>query len=183
MSLLNRPDPVKLVTSLISAESDCIARAIDSLSDMYGRADYISTVMPFEYTDYYTGEMGTGLKRRLVAFESLVQPDRLTEIKKSTNDMEAALSLDGKRRVNIDPGYISPGHLLLATGKPYAHRPYLGGGAYGDLTLIYRDGSFQGLEWTYPDYREPSMIGILTRIREKYLKQLGAMKRTPREAE
>lgn len=183
MSILHHPDPVKLVMSLISAESGRIAQVIDSLSASHGITDYISTFMTFEYTDYYTGEMGTGLKRRVIAFESLVQPGRLPDIKKSTNDLEAVLSRKGKRYVNIDPGYISAGHLLLATGKPYAHRPYLGGGVYGDLALIYRGRSFQAMAWTYPDYREPSMISVLTRMREKYLKQLAALKRRSQETE
>ncbi|MCK9230296.1 MAG: DUF4416 family protein [Syntrophales bacterium] len=181
MSLLSRPDPVKLVASMIFRESDWVTRAIDGMSDVYGKPDYISTVMPFDYTDYYTAEMGAGLKRRVVSFESLISPDGLPAVKKSTNGVEAALSRKDRRRVNIDPGCLSTGHLLLATGKPYAHRPYLGDGVYGDLTLIYRGGFFQELPWTYPDYREPSMISMLARIREKYLKQLAAVKRNPEE--
>jgi hypothetical protein len=63
-------------------------------------------------------------------------------------------------------------HLILATGKGYAHRPYLRDGIYADLTLIYRDKSFHSLPWTYPDYAGEEVIGMLTRIRGKYLMQL-----------
>ena len=52
-----------------------------------------------------------------------------------------------KRKINIDPGYISLGNLVLATGKPFAHRPYLGSGIYADLTLVYQRGGFHPLEW------------------------------------
>ncbi len=77
-----------------------------------------------------------------------------------------------KRRVNIDPGYVSQAHLILATGKGYAHRPYLRDGIYADLTLMYRDRKFHSLPWTYPDYAGEEMIGMLDRIREKYTLQL-----------
>jgi len=34
--------------------------------------------------------------------------------------------------VNIDPGYISLGKLVLASTKDHAHRLYLGEGVYGE---------------------------------------------------
>lgn len=177
MSLLHPPDPVKLLSSVISAHRALLDEGILQLAQRHGKPDYISDIMPFNYTDYYTREMGTGLTRRMVSFETLISPSDLPDIKNNTNEIEALHTLDNKRNINIDPGYISAGHLLLATGKPYAHRPYLRDGIYGDITLIYRDLSFQSQEWTYPDYGNPSMIAILTKIREKYLKQLAAMKR------
>ena len=82
------------------------------------------------------------------------------------------LSAEGRRRVNIDPGYLAKAHLILATGKGYTHRPYLRDGIYADLTLMYRDKTFHPLPWTYPDYAGGEVIGMLTRIREKYMLQL-----------
>jgi hypothetical protein len=79
---------------------------------------------------------------------------------------------DRKRRVNIDPGYISLAHLILATGKGYTHRPYLRDGIYADLTLIYIGKSFRSLPWTYPDYAEEGAIEMFNRIRAKYVAQL-----------
>ena len=79
--------------------------------------------------------------------------------------------------MNIDPGYIAKAHLILATGKGYSHRPYLRDGIYADLTLIYRNKAFQPLPWTYPDYASGEMIGMLTRIREKYFLQLKGKRR------
>jgi hypothetical protein len=62
--------------------------------------------------------------------------------------------------------------LILATGKGYSHRPYLRDGIYADLTLIFSDGTFRPLPWTYPDYAGRQMIGLLNRVREKYLLDL-----------
>jgi hypothetical protein len=62
--------------------------------------------------------------------------------------------------------------LILATGKQYSHRPYLRDGVYADVTLIFRDGSYNPLEWTYPDYAGRLITGMLNRVREKYLLQI-----------
>ena len=63
--------------------------------------------------------------------------------------MEGRFTEGGKRRLNIDPGYIAQAHLILATGKGFSHRPYLRDGIYADLTLIFQDGTFRSLPWTY----------------------------------
>jgi len=172
---MSDPQPaeaVKLIVSLFSGESHLLGDAMRALSEKYGKVDFISASAPFAYTDYYTKEFGSSLIRRLVSFDRLIRPDSLPDVKLWTNSLERRLSIEGRRRVNIDPGYIAKAHLLLATGKGYSHRPYLKDGIYADLTLIYRNKAFQSLPWTYPDYASGEMIGILTRIREKYGLQL-----------
>jgi hypothetical protein len=120
--------------------------------------------------------MGAELQRRLVSFEQLIAPDTLPEIKNATNLLEAARADEkGGRRINIDPGYISLAHVILATCKGFSHRPYLRDGVYADLTLIFRAHSFQALEWTFPDYGSAGMIALLNTLREKYLQQLRTM--------
>jgi hypothetical protein len=90
-----------------------------------------------------------------------------------TNRLEKKYAApDGNRRINIDPGYIRLEHVILATTKGYAHRPYLRGGIYADLTLIYRNKSFQPLEWTYPDYRQEEVIALFNQFRKRYLEDL-----------
>ena len=166
------PEAVKLIASLFSGDGRLLGDAVQALSERYGKADFISAPAPFTYTDYYEKEFGGSLIRRFVAFERLIRPESLPDVKLWTNALEKRLSAEGRRRVNIDPGYLAKAHLILATGKGYTHRPYLREGIYADLTLIYRDKSFHSLPWTYPDYAGGEVIGMLTRIREKYLLQL-----------
>jgi hypothetical protein len=166
------PEAVKLIASLFSGDADLLNAAVQALSEKYGKADFISAPAPFTYTDYYEKEFGSSLIRRFVAFEQLIRPETLPEVKLWTNALEKRLVAEGRRRVNIDPGYLAKAHLILATGKGYTHRPCLREGIYADLTLIYRDKSFHPLPWTYPDYAGGEVIGMLTRIREKYLLQL-----------
>jgi hypothetical protein len=35
--------------------------------------------------------------------------------------------------------------------------------------LIYRNKSYQPLEWTYPDYRQPEVIRLFNQFRKSYL--------------
>lgn len=172
MSKLKSPEPVKLILSMFSADRDLLGEILGKLSEKYGKTDFISEFIPFDYTDYYAREMGQSLVRRFASFEHLIRPESLPEIKIFTNSIEEKYSSNDKRRANIDPGYISKHNLILATGKNYAHRPYLGNGIYADLTLIYRNKTFQPLEWTYPDYAEEKIMEMFNRIRGKYLAQL-----------
>ena len=172
MSDLQPAEAVKLIASLFSGEGRLLGDALNALSERYGKADFISAPTPFAYTDYYAKEFGGSLVRRFAAFERLIRPESLPDVKKWRNGLEGRLSAEGKRRVNIDPGYLAKAHLILATGKGYTHRPYLREGIYADLTLVYRDRSFHPLPWTYPDYAGGEAIAMLLRIREKYLLQL-----------
>jgi hypothetical protein len=173
MSHPSPPTPVKLLVSLISGDAHLITGAAEELSQVYGKIDYMSACIPFTATTYYRAEMGEGLMRRLITFEDLLDPERLPEVKRYTDKLEAHYtSSEGNRRINLDPGYITLYQLILATNKRFAHRPYLKDGVYADLTLIYKEKSFQPLPWTFPDYGSAEMIGILNRLRERYHLQL-----------
>ncbi len=172
MSRPHPPQPVKLIASIVTGESALAETVISQLVEQYGKTDYRSPPLPFTYTDYYTKEMGGDLFRHLVSFEQLMAPDLLPSIKLFANDMEdASLRDDGTRRINIDPGYIALEHLILATCKPFTHRPYLADGVYADMTMVFRRGTFRKLEWTFPDYGSDEMIAILNKIRGMYHQQ------------
>jgi hypothetical protein len=161
--------------SLITASESAFAKVLGALRSVYGETDFVSPWMPFDWTDYYAPEMGSNLKRRIVAFCRLIAPDMLPSVKRQTHRMEQEHASQGKRVVNIDPGYVSGEHMILATTKAYGHRPYLSNGIYADLTLIYRKGSYEALEWTYPDYRQPKLVEMFNGIRKTYLSQLREM--------
>jgi len=40
------------------------------------------------------------------------------------------------------------------------------------LTLIYQEGGFKKLPWTYPDYADESMLSYLKNVRDKYIVDL-----------
>jgi len=164
--------PVKPVVSLILAKADLSGPVLRRLADYFGPPDLVGPCRPFTATEYYGGEMGPHLYRRLAAFLHLADPAHLARWKIFTNNVEAAFSLGGRRLVNLDPGYVAQERVVLATGKNYTHRLYLEQGIYGDLTLIYSQGGFQALPWSYPDYAAGEMPALLTLIRRNYLRQL-----------
>jgi hypothetical protein len=172
MSHPKEPEPVMLLASILAGEASLLGETIRELALRYGAPDYVSEVLSFDYTNYYAAEMGQSLVRRFVAFDGLIRPEELPAIKVETNTLEERSSEGGARRINIDPGYIAKQHFILATGKGFAHRPYIGRGIYADLTLVYRKETYRPLEWTYPDYRAERTIGMLNRLRKRYMIQL-----------
>jgi len=174
------PESAKLFMSLIALEDDLFHQGVKDLGSTFGKADYIGERVLFDFTDYYTQEMGNPLFRHFITFERLISIPTLPDIKQATNRLEEKYAgRSGNRRINIDPGYISLEHVILATTKGYTHRPYLRDGIYADLTLIYRKKSFQPLEWTYPDYRQERIITLFNQFRKKYLEDLRGGKRRP----
>jgi hypothetical protein len=173
VSLPRQPKAVKLVMSFIFKEEKDFASALSETDSRYGPVDFLSESLPFDFTTYYEPEMGKGLGRRIASFEPLISPGQLSGVKLWTNALEArSLNERGGRKVNIDPGYLAASKFILATGKDYSHRIYLGEGIYGDLTLIFQKGGFAPLPWTYPDYASQPLIGLLNLLRKRYLWQL-----------
>jgi hypothetical protein len=172
MSKPRRPAPAKLVIGCFTKEKDILGDVARKLSESFGPPDVTSRWLPFEHTDYYASEMGSPLFRRLMAFRELIQQDALADIKLLTNDLEGRFSTQGKRLVNIDPGYLLSERFVLGTGKNYAHRIYLRTGIYADLTLIHHKGRFQALGWTYPDYAGDAITRFLGSVRDRYLYQV-----------
>ncbi|HSO66345.1 MAG TPA: DUF4416 family protein, partial [Desulfatirhabdiaceae bacterium] len=93
-------------------------------------------------------------------------------IKILTNTIESDMSEHDRRTVNIDPGYLLRERFVLATGKNYAHRIHIGNGVYADLTLLYQNGGFQTLPWTYPDYAQQNIQKYLIMVRRKYIEDM-----------
>ncbi len=172
MSIPSEANPAKLVIGLFMHEKGVFERAVPELVPPFGPVDMVSAWFPFNETDYYVDEMGSPLFRRFVVFSKLIAQDRLAEVKVFTNALEGRLSREGKRTVNVDPGYVAAERFVLATGKNFTHRIYLGSGIYGDLTLVYHKGQFQPLHWTYPDYAGEPIRGFLQTVRARYMYQL-----------
>jgi hypothetical protein len=169
---IKQPLPVKLVVGMISGCADLFDAAEQALVVHFGPADYVSRRLPFVHTDYYAAEFGSELERRFVAFERLVDPGELARIKVLTNGLEEIWSGEGRRRINLDPGYVSQAKLVLASTKNHGHRVYVGSGIYAEVTLCYRDKDFRVMPWTYPDYASEPYLDIIREIRRNYVQQL-----------
>lgn len=176
MGEIKYPPPAKLIVGLLTGESPLFVEVEVRLMARFGPLDLESTTFPFNFTDYYQKEMGSGLWRKYISFRDLIPKEALPGIKVFTNGLEAEYAGEksgrGCRRINIDPGYLTAAQIVLATTKDYSHRIYLGQGVYGDPHLRYSRGGFQPFEWTYPDYRTGEALDFFLRAREVYLKAL-----------
>ncbi len=178
MSTPKKPDPAKLVMGCIMNDKALIDEIFPVLEDAFGPVDMISSWLNFAYTDYYYKEMGSPLYRKVFVFKDLIEQDDLAGIKEKTNTFEKMFTSQEKRSINIDPGYLVSSRFILATGKEYSHRIYIGKNIYADLTLMYsKKKGFQTLDWTYPDYASQSMLDFLSKVRDKYILDLKSSKR------
>lgn len=171
MSEPREPLPAKLIAGLLYHDRDIQKLVLSRVVERFGPLDLLTEPELFTYTRYYDREMGPGLFRQTASFLRLVPIEDLPGIKLFTNEIERELAVDGKRRINIDPGLLNEERLILATGKNFTHRVYLTKGIYADLTLIYRKGTYRELPWTYPDYKSPRFLHFLGVLRKKLIFQ------------
>lgn len=177
---MGRPRPFSeracLIVGLLFTEPEVYKTAVSDLCSLFGPILYESSAVPWNHSVYYVNEMGQGIMRTFLCFEQLISPETIVEIKIATNKVEEGLSREGKRQINIDPGYITPSKVVLASTKNYSHRIYLGKGIYAELTLYYHKGKYHSLPFTYHDYTKSEHIQFFNKVR-KYLRTSGLEKR------
>lgn len=175
MGMIRASDQVKLFCGLLASERSLIPEAVERIEARCGPADFCSLPVEFTFTDYYASEMGAGLLRLFVSFERRIDPEEIRAIKIETNRIEEEMAArepgrDGwKRRVNIDPGFITPHSVSLASTKNFQHRIPIGGGIYLEQEMFFTKTGARFLPWTYPDYRTDHYVAVLRIIRQKLL--------------
>ncbi len=162
----------KLITGFIFKDERILCETIKILCKYFGKTDFESEIIDFNFTSYYQKEIGTNLKRKFISFGKLIDPARLADIKILTNRIEDKFSVKANRRINIDPGYIDSAKLVLASTKDFTHRIYLNKGIYAEITLFYQGNSFKSWDLTYPDYRTDKYIEIFNHLRQIYAQQI-----------
>ncbi len=175
MGTPSTPPPVKLIAGVLASSDALLTHAADALCRRFGTIDAFSDRTAWEVSTYYRSEMGAAIRRQFLSFERLFAADELGVVKHATNDLEGVWREAAGRRVNIDPGYVAVTKLVLASTKDAAHRIYLGGGIYAEVTLRFSNGSFQPDDHTYPDYAAPAAVAFFNRVRATYLAQLRAL--------
>ena len=169
---MKTPQKVKLIAAVTYQVSAQLQSAETFLTGQFGPIDFRTPEFDFNFTDYYREEMGDNLKKIFFGFEKLIPRETLADIKLSTTKYETDTSMNGKRTVNIDPGYIGEANIILASTKNFSHRIYLEKGIYGDCNLILKDGEYHPLPWTYPDYKEQWIREFLFEVRSRHVNQL-----------
>ena len=176
------PKPAKLIISMITSDKCLFSLYKEELIKRFGEVDIESNTQPFNFTDYYKEEFGKNLIQKLFTFSTLIRQDELAEIKIITNSLENNIIIidknikknitHHKRKINLDPGYITLNKYILASTKNGPSRIYLNQGIYAEITLRFINKSFVPCEYTYPNYKTNEYINFLNSVRQKYKLQL-----------
>ncbi len=122
----------------------------------------------FPMKSYYSRQMGPEEKLRRILMASLrpLGREHLVEHKIWADQLEKELQ-EGQelRPLNLDLGLLTLENMVLATGKSFSHRLYLGKGVYADLNLQFENKTMKPLSWTYPDYSHPDFIQFFNWLR------------------
>jgi hypothetical protein len=164
------PDPAILISAVFSRHEDALAWAKRKLESEWGAIVLASPTFEFVETDYYEPTMGPGIKKLFWAFEKPFDTADLVDIKLAANAWEeeyaAAAGLPEPRPLNIDPGYLTLGKLVLASTKDFTHRIYLNRGIFAEVTLFYKHRRWQHHDCTFADYRREDYQAFFTKCRD-----------------
>jgi len=168
----NFPLPVKPICSFIYQQEEVYQKSRQILTRKFGKIDFETDSLDFNFTHYYEKEMGAPLRRRFISFLKLKRPDELVYVKLFCMKIEKKFARADRRTINIDPGYLNEAKLVLTTTKDYHHRIYVGRGIFEEVTLYYAKSDFRDFDTTYPDYRTPKYKKFFLEIRDNYRNQI-----------
>ena len=152
MSIAADPEPVLVMVSILQGTGSSLEPAERKLEKLFGPVGLRSDPFPFDLTDYYSEEMGGELQRVWLAFSRLQYADRLPQWKLDCSVLEEEYSSGGSRVLNLDPGYLDHGKLVLASFKAAPDKIYMGSGVYAHTCMRYRFGGFQAPDHSFPDF-------------------------------
>jgi len=176
MLKLTPPLPVKFICAFIYSSEDIYNKTKKILTSRFGPIDFESKLIDFNFTDYYTQEMGKPLWRKFISFKKLRRPEKFDKIKRFCVSLEKRFAIGNKRIVNIDPGYLNEAKLVLTTTKDFSHRIYLRKGIFAEVTLSYHERDFEHFPTTFPDYRTRLYKDTFLSIRDIYRGQIQGYK-------
>jgi hypothetical protein len=168
MSVAVVHEPVLVMVSVLHGGLAPLGPAEEALTGEFGAVGLRSGPFPFELTGYYEREMGGGLRRVWLAFEVLQGADRLPAWKLACSGLEERLSAEGRRRYNLDPGYLDHGKLVLASFKAAPDKIYMGDGVYAHTCLRYRFGGFCAPDHSFPDFADGRFDSFMAEAKRFY---------------
>lgn len=164
------PPPSLLIMAAFSRHEGALHWARHRAEQRWGVPVLESERFAFGETEYYQRSMGKDLKKVFWAFEPGFEPADLPEVKLATNAWEKEYAgrsdTEEKRPLNLDPGYLNLGKLVLASTKDFTHRIYLSQGIFAEVTLYFQRGRWEHHRWTFPDYRREDYQAFFSECRQ-----------------
>jgi hypothetical protein len=170
MADIKPPPPAILLAAIFSHHHSALEWAIEKIGRYWGAVGLTSPTYDHSETGYYSAEMGDALIKQFVIVEGIWDPSQLASVKLQAvqweKELAASLIYPQQRPVNIDPGYLTLGKLVLASAKDRAHRIYLRDGVYAEECLYYLAG-WKTRPWTYPDYQRSDFQEFFSLVRQR----------------
>jgi hypothetical protein len=169
--------PVVPIISVISSDEGLKRESGLLLESEFGAADLLSGLYPFDLSDYYEAEMGIKLTRRWFSFSTLRDASELAAWKYICVDIEQKfLDPDANRMVNIDPGYLDYGKLVLASFKSAPDKIYMGRGVWAHTCLRFGNGGFTAPDHSFPDFIDGRFNDYMIEVRKNYRRILRSLR-------
>lgn len=175
-----RPHPPTLfIAAIFSRHAAALDWALDRAAGEWGTLLCASARFEFTETAYYQRLMGEGLLKQLIAIDGDFDPALLASRKLTSNQWEVQYATDHAfpepRPLNVDPGYVTPLKVVLASTKDRAHRIYLHDGIYAEECLYFHQHAWQGRPWTYPDYLRAEYHAFFLEVRSRLQQRLNQL--------
>ncbi len=143
----------KLIIAVMYSDEKIYSEAVLSLKEKFGEIITKSKPYDFNFTDYYSKEMGFGLIKRFVVFDKRIEKKGLAQIRMITGEIENKFRIKGKRQINLDPGYISSSEVVLASLKGQDFKEDLGNGVFAHRIYSFGNTEIKIFPHTFPDYK------------------------------
>jgi len=134
-------------------DKEILNKVTNDLKNNFGKIISKSSEYDFNFTDYYEEEFGNNLKKIIIIFDKKINKNDLVEIKNKTADIEKNYSIENKRKINIDPGYVNNKEIVLASFKGKDFKEDLGEGVFGHKVLGIENGKIISFFHTFPDFK------------------------------
>jgi len=160
------PEKALLFVAALFSLREKFSAVLPLMEERFGKALLVSPEIAWNHSHYYEEELGKPIIRQFIFFPGFFDPLSLPDVKLETNTIETSYRGNGRRSINLDPGYLMRSRVVLASSKDYSHRIYLGKGIYGEVALYYKGNRYNPFPYTYYDYKDPLCLSIFEAARE-----------------
>lgn len=158
----------KLFIGILYKDKKIINKVLLELKDKFGTLEDNSIEYSFDkFTDYYEKELGKKLLKKIIVFKNLIKREDLADIKVFTNNLEEKYSVNNKRTINLDPGYLTKEQLVLASVKDSPYKIYIGKGIFAHLTYYFGKNKCIEALRTFPDFRDKKVQSFFVKVKNE----------------
>jgi hypothetical protein len=161
----------RLLFGIMFSSREAYEEALNDLIEKFGEIEISGFEYNFgKFTPYYEKEMGKNIVKKIIIFKKKIRRGDLASVKMLTAEIEKKYAVNGKRRVNIDPGYLSDSELTLASFKKGTnYKEQASEKVWLHKVLEFKDGKVITFWHTFPDYKSREVREIIGHYRRKCL--------------